>query len=119
MEPCSATCFERACGAIAILEKLDVGNLIPLETRQETEWRCNFLAGRVRFVRKRAEEGDAATLFNRVGDLEVECFPEPLDSCKNIGQRLGPIVSAGPRHNFLQVGVVEVQPWVMTSDSTL
>jgi len=31
VEPCAAPCLERACSAIAILEKLDVGNLVPLE----------------------------------------------------------------------------------------
>src|SRR5258708_4967019 len=33
MEPCAAPCFERACSAIAVLEKLDVSNLISLEAR--------------------------------------------------------------------------------------
>ncbi len=94
MEPCRASSFERACSAVAVLEKLDVSNLVPLETRQETKWRCNFLPGRLRFVGKRAEEGDAATLLNGVGDLEIECFPEPLDSRKDIGQRLRPLVAS-------------------------
>jgi len=31
VEPCAAPCLERACSAIAILEKLEVGNFVPLE----------------------------------------------------------------------------------------
>src|SRR6266481_3893633 len=109
VEPCGTPCFERACSAIAVLEKLDVGHLFSLETRQQAEWRCDFLPGHVRFVGKGAEEGDAATLFNGVGDLEIECFPEALDCRKDIRQSLWPFVSAGPRLNFLEFGVVEVQ----------
>ena len=100
MELCGTPCFERACSAIAVLEKLNVSDLIPLETRQEAKWRCDFLPGRVRFVGKRAEEGDVATLLNGVGDLEVERFPKPLDCLKDIGQSLWPFVSAGPRLKF-------------------
>ena len=35
MEPCGTACFERACSAIAVLEKLNVSDLVPLETRLE------------------------------------------------------------------------------------
>src|SRR5258708_5397181 len=109
VEPRDAPCLERARSAVAVLQKLDVGNLIPLETRQETEWRCNVLPGRVRFVGKRAEERYAATLLNSIGDLEIEGCPEPLDGRKDIGQGLRPLVSAGPGHYFLQFRVVEAQ----------
>ena len=85
MEPCGAPCFERACSAIAVLEKLDVGYLISLETRQEAKWRCNFLPGHGGFVGKRAEEGDATTLLNSVGDLEVECFQKRWIAPKTSG----------------------------------
>src|SRR5579872_797289 len=71
-------------GAVAVLEKLQVGNLIPLETRQKAKGRCDLLPGHVRFVGKRAEEGDAATLLNGVGGLEVECLPETLDCRKDL-----------------------------------
>ena len=33
VEPCAAPCLERTCSAIAILEKLDVGNLVPPSNR--------------------------------------------------------------------------------------
>ena len=91
MEPCGAPCFERAGSAVAVLEKLDVSNLISLEASQQAERRCDFLSGRVRFGGKRAEEGDAATLLNSVGDLEIEYFPEALDRRKDVGQRLRPL----------------------------
>src|SRR5580704_18817695 len=109
MEPCGAACLERSRGAIAVLEKLYIGHFAPLETRQEAKWRCDFLPGRVRFVRKRAEESDTVPLLNRVGDLEVECCPAALDRHKDIGQFLRSLVSASPRLNFLQFRVVEVQ----------
>jgi hypothetical protein len=109
VETCGAPCFERACSAIAVLEKLDISDFIPLETRQEAKWRCDFPPVRVRLLGKRAEESDSATLLNDVGDLEVECLPEALDFPKDIGQRLRAFVSAGPRHNFPQFRVVEVQ----------
>ena len=92
MESCLAACFERACGAVAVLEKLDVGNLVLLEPSQEAKRRCDFLPGDVRFVGKRAEEGDAATLLNGVGDFEVERFPEALDCRKDIRQSLRPSI---------------------------
>ena len=82
MESCLAACVKRARGAVAVLEKLQVGNLIPLEACQQAEWRCDFLPGRVRSVGKRAEEGNAGTLLDGVGDLEIERFPEPLDGRK-------------------------------------
>jgi hypothetical protein len=34
METCGAAGFERACSAIAVLQKLNVGNLVPVESRQ-------------------------------------------------------------------------------------
>ena len=95
--------------AIAVLEKLDIRDLFPLETRQKAEWRGDFLPGRDRFVGKSAEQGDAATLLNGVDDLEVECFPEALHRRKDIRKRLRPLVSASPGHNFFQFRVVEVQ----------
>ncbi len=109
MKLCCAACFERTRSAVAVLEKLDVRDLFPLETRQEAKWRGDFLPSYVRLVGKRAEEGDAATLLNGVGDVEVERFPVALDCPKDIGQRLRPLVSASPGHNFLQFGVVEAQ----------
>jgi hypothetical protein len=84
VEPCGTPCFERARSAEAVLEKLEVSNLISLEARQQAKRRCDLLPSHVRFVSKRAEKGDAATLLNGVGDLEVECFPEPLDCRKDI-----------------------------------
>ena len=39
VEPSCAAGFERPCRAIAVLEKLDISNLVPLETRQEGKWR--------------------------------------------------------------------------------
>jgi hypothetical protein len=48
-------------------------------------------------------------LFNGVSDLEIECFPEASDCRKDIGERLRPLVSAGPRFNVFQFRVVEVQ----------
>jgi hypothetical protein len=88
VEPCRAPGFERACSAVAVLEKLDVSNLISLKTSQEGKGRRNFLPGHVRFVGKRAEEGDAVTLLNRVGDLEVERLPIALDRSEDIEQFL-------------------------------
>jgi len=41
VESCLAPGFERACGAVAVLEKLDVGNLVPLEPSQEAKRRCD------------------------------------------------------------------------------
>jgi hypothetical protein len=108
VELCGTPCFERACSPVTVLEKLNVSDLLPLESRQEAKWRCDFVPGHVRFVGKRAEESDAVTLLNGVGDLEVECFPEALDCHKDIGQRLRPLVSASPGLNFLQFRVVEV-----------
>ena len=75
MESCLAPGFERACSTIAVLEKLDVGHLSPLKARQQAKRRRDFLPSHVRFVSKRAEKGDAATLLNGVGDLEIECRP--------------------------------------------
>ena len=85
MEPCGARGFERTRSAIAVLEKLEVGHFVPFKARQQAKWRCDFLPGHVRFVSKRSEEGDAATLLNSVGDLEIECFPEALDCRKDLG----------------------------------
>jgi len=85
VEPCGTACFERPGRAIAVLEELDVRDLVALETRQETKWRCDFLAGRDRFVGERAEEGDAVSLFDRVGDLEVERVPKALDGLEDFG----------------------------------
>jgi hypothetical protein len=85
VESCLAPGFERVRSAIAVLEKLEVGHLAPLEARQQTKRRCDFLPSHVRFVSKRAEKGDAATLLNGVGDLEIECRPEALDCCKDLG----------------------------------
>lgn len=48
-------------------------------------------------------------MFNGVSHLEIDCFPEPLDTSEDIEQRLRPLVSAGPGLNFLQLRVVEVQ----------
>src|SRR4029077_13592900 len=90
-------------------EKLDVSDLISLETRQEAKWRRDFLTSHVRFVGKGTEERDAVILLNRVGDLEVERLPVALDRSKDLRQRLRPFVSSGPWHNFLQFGIVEVQ----------
>src|SRR4029077_46602 len=109
VESCLAPGFERARSTIAVLEKLDVGHLSPLKARQHAKRRRDFLPSYVRFVGKRAEEGDAATLLDGIGDLEVECFPEALDCRKDIRQSLWPFVSAGPRLNFLEFGVVEIQ----------
>jgi hypothetical protein len=109
VKPCGTPGFERAGGAIAVLEKLQVSNLISLKTGQEGKGRRNFLPSHVRFVGKRAEECDAATLLNRVGDLEVERFPIALDRSENIEQFLRSFVSARSWHNFLQFGVVEIQ----------
>src|SRR5690348_13664382 len=86
VEPCGTPCFERACGTIAVLEKLEVSNLIPLKTSQEGIWRCNLPPGHVRLVGERAEKSDTVPLLNSVGDLEVECFPAALDRHKDIGQ---------------------------------
>jgi len=108
MEACGTPCFERACGTIAVLEKLEVSNLIPLKTSQEGIWRCNLPPGHVRLVGERAEESDTIPLLNSVSDLEVECFPAALDRHKDIGQLLRSLVSASPRLNFLQFRVVEV-----------
>ena len=83
MESCLAAGFERACGAVAVLEKLDVSNLVSFETRQEGEWRSDFLPRHVRFIGKRAEEGDAVALLDGVRCFEVQCFPEPLDGPKD------------------------------------
>ena len=91
MEPCSAACSKGACSAIAVFKELDVSDLIPLETRQEPKGRRDFLPGHVRLIGKRAEEGDAATLLDRVGDLEVECFPEALNLRKTSGSASGPL----------------------------
>src|SRR5690348_2086686 len=85
VESCLAPGFERARSAIAVLEKLEVGHVAPLEARQQAKRRCDFLPSHVRFVSKRAEKGDAATLLNGVGDLEIECRPEALDCCKDLG----------------------------------
>src|SRR5271169_6860300 len=109
VKPCGTPRFERARSAIAVFEKLNVRDLIPFETRQEGKRRCNFLPCHIRFVGKRAEEGDAATLLNGVGDFEVECFPAALDCPKYIGQFLRSLVRASPGLNFLQFRVVEVQ----------
>ena len=57
----------------------------------------------------RIEEGDTVTLLNGVSDLKIDHFPEALDRLKDLGQRLRSLVSAGPRHNFLQFRVLEVQ----------
>src|SRR4029077_17935431 len=67
VKPCCAACFERTRSAIAVFEKLDVSDLIPLETRQEAKGRCDFPPSHVRFVSKRAEQGDAATLLYGIG----------------------------------------------------
>ena len=83
--------------------------LFPLETRQQTKRGCDFLPGHIRFVGKRAEECNAATLLNGVGDREVECFPEALDRSEDIEQRPRPLVSAGPGHNVFQFTVVEIK----------
>src|SRR4029077_20023546 len=109
VESCLAACFERACSAVAVLEKLDVGDFVPLEPSQEAKRRRDFLPSYVRFVSKRAEEGDTASLLDGVGDLEVEGSPEALDCRKDIRQSLWPCVSAGPRLNFLEFWVVEIQ----------
>src|SRR5579864_3836160 len=109
VESCLAPGFERARSTIAVLEKLDVGHLSPLKARQQAKRRRDFLPSYVRFVSKSAEEGDTASLLDSVGDLEVECFPEALDCRKDIRQSLWPFVSAGPRLNFLEFGVVEIQ----------
>jgi hypothetical protein len=85
MEACGAPCFERASSAIAVLEKLDIGHLRPLEARQQAKRRCDFLPRDDRFVSKRAEEGDTATLLDSVGNLEIECFAEALDCRKDLG----------------------------------
>src|SRR5579862_9925320 len=53
VELCGAPCFERARSAVTVLEKLQVSDLIPFESRQEAKWRCDFLPGYVRFVGKR------------------------------------------------------------------
>ena len=90
MESCGTSCFERARSAVAVLEKLEVSNLISLEARQETKRRCDFSPGHIRFVGKRAKEGDTVTLLYRVRDSEVEGFPEASDRCKDLGQRLRP-----------------------------
>jgi hypothetical protein len=58
--PYHAANHERACDAVAVLEKQDVGNLVLLEPSQEAKRRCDFLPGDVRFAAKRTEEGDAA-----------------------------------------------------------
>jgi len=71
VEPCRATCFERACSAVAVLEKLDVSNFVSLEARQQAKRRCDFLSGHIRFVGKRAKECDAATLLNRCVNSSV------------------------------------------------
>jgi hypothetical protein len=74
VESCLAPGFERAGSAIAVLEKLDVGHLSPLKARQQTKRRCDFLPDHVRFLGKGAEEGNAATLLNSIGDLENRVF---------------------------------------------
>src|SRR5260370_27679335 len=85
VEPCCAPSFKRTCSAIAVLEKLEVGHLAPLEARQHAQRRCDFLPSPVRFVIKRAEKGDATTLLNGVSDPEIERRPEALDCRKNLG----------------------------------
>ena len=97
--PLVDVCFERARSAIAVIEKLDVGNLIPLETRQQAEGRRDLFSGHGRFVDRRAEKSDSVTLLNSICDLEIERFPEALDRRKDPGQRLRP----------LQLRVVKIQ----------
>src|SRR5579862_2154029 len=88
VEPCGTPCFERACSTIAVLEKLEVSNLVPLKTSQEGIWRCDLPPGYVGLVGERAEESDTVPLLNSVGDLEVEGFPAALDRHKDIDQFL-------------------------------
>jgi hypothetical protein len=38
VEPCRVPCFERACRAVAVFEKLDVSNLISPQKRAKRIW---------------------------------------------------------------------------------
>lgn len=86
-----------------------MSNLVPFEVRQHAKRRCDFLSGPVGFVSEGAEEGHAVTLLNGVRNLEVERLLEALDAGKDLGEGLGPLVSARPGLDFLEFGVVEVQ----------
>ena len=107
--PLVDVCFERARSAIAVIEKLDVGNLIPLETRQQAEGRRDLFSGHGRFVDRRAEESDSVTLLNIIWDLEIERFPEALDRRKTPGSACGPLCV--PVHGIIsfQLRVVKIQ----------
>jgi len=57
---------------------------------------------------KRAEEGDAATLLNVSVTLKSS-VSRSVGLRQDLGQRLRPLMSAGPGHNLLQFRVGEVQ----------
>lgn len=59
------------------------------------------------FVSERAEEGHAVTLLNGVRYLEVERLLEALDAGKDLGEGLGPLVSARPGSIFLSSGLLK------------
>ena len=86
MKACGTTGFERASSAIAVLKKLNIGHLSPLEARQQAEWRCDFSPRHFRLIGKGPEDCYAATLLNGVGNLEVERLPEPLNTRKDFGE---------------------------------
>src|SRR4029077_17406696 len=77
--------------AIAILEKLEVGHLSPLEARQQAKRRCDFLPGHVRFVGKRAEEGDAATCSMVSVTSKSSVFQKRWIAAKTSDSAFGPL----------------------------